>query len=419
MKIKPLLILACTLICAVAAQAQSFSGQYQIECAASSLSLDVSGGGTGNGAAIIQDSYSGATSQLWTFTATTNGYYQIINVNSGLGVNVTGSSTSNGALIQQWNYSQGGTANEWKPVLNSNGTYTFYNLNSGLVIDDPGGSTASGTQFDQWTANGGNNQQFNVISQSGSVLPQVIVPTLNTNEVIVAAATPQEYGAHGDGITDDSGAFQAAINAVNNLGGGVVYAPAGNYAFYTNINIPTGVTLQGNWQDWTKGTNGCVGTTFKVYYGAGNTNAPPFINLNSSATLKDCNIWYPNQNPNSITAYPYSVSITGGQGVAQDVVLVNSYYGMEAVGPAHYHMTTVIGTPLYVGFYGDQSYDVEHSTDFRFNPNIWAISKLTNAPSAGGGICDVDKGQWNGNVDGILRHIAIGGYRNQRLQHWG
>ena len=402
MKLKPLLILACTLVCAGAVNAQSFSGQYQIECVASSLSLDVSGGGTGNGAAIIQDSYTGAASQLWTFTPTTNGYYQIINVNSSLGVNVTSSSTSNGAGIQQWNYSQGGTANEWKPVLNSNGTYTFYNLNSGLVIDDPGSSTTSGTQFDQWSANGGNNQQFNVISQSGSVFPQVIVPTLNTNEVIVAAATPQEYGAHGDGITDDSGAFQAAINAVNNLGGGVVYAPAGNYAFYTNINIPTGVTLQGNWTDWTTGTGGCVGTTFKVYYGAGNTNASPFIYMNTSSALKDCNIWYPNQNPNGITAYPYSVSIANDQCLVQNVVLVNSYMGIESIGPAHYHMITVIGTPLFVGFAGDQSYDVEHSTDIRFNPNVWPASKLTNAPAVGGAYATWMKangtGLWIGNA---------------------
>src|ERR1700728_864194 len=164
----------------------------------------------------------------------------------------------------------------------------------------------------------------------------VVIPTLNTNEMVVAAATPQEFGAVGDGITDDSGAFQAAINAVYNSGGGVVYAPAGNYAFYTNLNIPTGVTLHGDWQDWTTGTNGCVGTTFKVYYGVGNTNAQPFITVATSATLKDVNIWYPNQNPNSITAYPYSISITGGENVVQNVVLVNSYAGIEAIGPAHY-----------------------------------------------------------------------------------
>ena len=71
----------------------------------------------------------------------------------------------------------------------------------------------------------------------------MVVPTLNSNEIVVAATTPQEYGAKGDGITDDSAAFQSAINAVynpGNWGGGVVFVPAGYYAFYTNIVIPQG-----------------------------------------------------------------------------------------------------------------------------------------------------------------------------------
>jgi hypothetical protein len=211
----------------------------------------------------------------------------------------------------------------------------------------------------------------------------VVIPTLNTNEVVVVAATPQEYGAVGDGITDDSGAFQAAMNAVYNSGGGVVYAPAGDYAFYTNLTIPTGVTLHGDWQDWTTGTNGLVGTTFKVYYGAGNTNASPFINMDSTSALKDCNIWYPNQNPNSITPYPYSIAVNL-QELVQNVVLVNSYMGIYAVGSSYYKLITIIGTPLFIGYYGNNNDDVNHSADIRFNPNIWAISKLTNAPSAGG-----------------------------------
>jgi hypothetical protein len=222
---------------------------------------------------------------------------------------------------------------------------------------------------------------------TATLSPQVIVPSLNTNEVIVAMATPQMFGAHGDGITDDSGPFQNAMNAVANAGGGVVYAPAGNYAFYTNLTIPTGVTLQGNWKDWTTGTNGCVGTTFKVYFGAGqitNASYTAFINVTTSATLKDVNIWYPNQNPNSITPYPYTLQASGGENIVQNVVLVNSYQGISAIFTAHYHLTTVIGTPLFIGFLGDQCYDVCHTEDIRFNPNVWAASKLTNAPAVGG-----------------------------------
>ncbi len=219
------------------------------------------------------------------------------------------------------------------------------------------------------------------------VFPEIIVPSLNTNEIVVAATTPQQYGAKGDGITDDSAAFQAAINAVYNSGGnggGVVYVPAGNYAFYTNITIQTGVTLHGNWKDWTKGTNGCVGTTFKVYYGAGNTNAPPFIQCGQGSSLKGVNIWYPNQNPNSITPYPFTISLNGvNNSVVQNVVLVNSYLGIEADGDSEWIVSSVIGSPLCLGLTADSIADICQTEDIRFNPNIWAISKLTNAPAVG------------------------------------
>src|SRR5882724_852793 len=199
---------------------------------------------------------------------------------------------------------------------------------------------------------------------------RVVIPTLNTNESVVTKTTPQDYGAVGDGITDDSAAFQAAINAVYNSGGpggGVVYVPLGNYAFYTNITLLSGVTLHGDWTDWTKGTNGLVGTTFKVYYGVGQTNATPFISMGSSTALRDVNIWYPNQNPASIVGYPFTIQLNGDS-VMQNVVLVNSYQGIQVTShSSEWILSTVIGTPLFMGFttVGIIA-DISHMEDIRF-----------------------------------------------------
>lgn len=141
----------------------NFAGKFEIQSVSSGQALDVSGGSTANGAAILQWPYGGGSNQLWNFIPTSNGYYQIKNAYSALDVNVAGASTANGAAIVQWQFGSQGN-DQWLPVRNSDGSYIFYNRNSGLLLDNPGGTT-QGVQFDQWGANGGINQRFNVIGR--------------------------------------------------------------------------------------------------------------------------------------------------------------------------------------------------------------------------------------------------------------
>ena len=55
-----------------------------------------------------------------------------------------------------------------------------------------------------------------------------------------------EYGAVGDGVTDDTSAIQAAIDACATAGGGVVYFPPGTYAVtQITINAQDNVQLKG------------------------------------------------------------------------------------------------------------------------------------------------------------------------------
>src|SRR5690348_4357840 len=46
---------------------------------------------------------------------------------------------------------------------------------------------------------------------------------------LVGTYNVRDYGAVGDGVTDDHTAFQNAVNAANAAGGGSLYAPAGTY----------------------------------------------------------------------------------------------------------------------------------------------------------------------------------------------
>ena len=265
---------------------------------------------------------------------------------------------------------------------------------SNVVLQYNGARSGSGSFVAGTLPNGAtlvDNTSTHTVSvvNGASAFPQVIVPSLNTNEMVVAATTPQMYGAKGDGITDDTAAFQDAMNAVyhsGGSGGGVVYVPAANYAFYSRLNIPMGVTLHGNWTDWTQGAQGLVGTTFKVYFGAGQSNAAPFINMGFGTTLKGINIWYPNQNPNNIASYPFTIGLSGDC-VVQNVVLVNSYQGIQAStanGPTEWILSTLIGTPLSMGLWADNIADICQTEDLRFSPAVWASSGLSNAPAAGG-----------------------------------
>lgn len=53
------------------------------------------------------------------------------------------------------------------------------------------------------------------------------------------------YGALGDGANDDTSAIQAAINAANTAGGGIVFFPAGTYLVTSSLTCHDGVSMWG------------------------------------------------------------------------------------------------------------------------------------------------------------------------------
>lgn len=97
----------------------------------------------------------------------------------------------------------------------------------------------------------------------------------------------KDFGAVGDGVTDDTAAIQAAIDAVDASGGGTVFIPAGSYEITTAINMKNGVDIVGAGYRTLVTPNGCDGFIFNYTTGFSNTR---ISNLGIEGTGTSTNI---------------------------------------------------------------------------------------------------------------------------------
>ena len=192
------------------------------------------------------------------------------------------------------------------------------------------------------------------------------------------ALSVHDFGATGDGKTDDTAVFQKCLDAAGQSGGGVVYAPRGNYFFAGHLNVPGAVTLKGVWES-VPAHNGIRdaglpkptddGTTFLVTESAGREDGPPFITLNHNTTLKGVVIYYPDQNPaEEPKPYPYAIAMRGKNPTVLAVELLNPYNGIDASQNERHLIRDVQGQPLRRGIFVDFIYDIGRIENVHFNP---------------------------------------------------
>jgi hypothetical protein len=188
----------------------------------------------------------------------------------------------------------------------------------------------------------------------------------------------QDFGAKGDGKTDDTVAFQKALDTAARNGGGVVEAPRGNYFFAGHLSIPNAVTLRGIWESVPshvgirnpgapKPTDD--GTTFLVTENAGKEDGPAFITLNNNSTLKGVVLYYPDQDPGAEPKeYPWAIAMRGKNPAVLGVELLNPYNGIDAAHNERHLIRDVQGQPLRRGIYVDDIYDIGRIENVHFNP---------------------------------------------------
>ena len=184
-----------------------------------------------------------------------------------------------------------------------------------------------------------------------------------------------DFGAVGDGITDNTAAFQSALDAAAESANGVVNAPSGRYRFDGRLVFPAAVSLVGDWQSvpshegW-DGVSVPVKNTVLLPVGdRGQADAGAFIQLNANCTLRGVSIFYPEQNRDGEPAvYPYAISMRGNNPAVLDVELVNPYQGIDARSNQRALIRNVHGQPLRMGIYVDQVYDIGRIENVHWNP---------------------------------------------------
>ncbi|MDR2757576.1 MAG: glycoside hydrolase family 55 protein [Planctomycetaceae bacterium] len=197
----------------------------------------------------------------------------------------------------------------------------------------------------------------------------------------VSAQSPlnvREFGAVGDGKTDDTAAFQKALDAAATSDSQVVSVPRGNYRFEGSLEVPVGVTLKGVWESVPAHigirNKGQVrptddGTTFLVTGGQGQINDTPFLTLNTNSTLKGICIYYPDQKEDDVpTEYPWTIAMRGKNPAILDCELLNPYQAIDATKNERHLIRNISGQPLRLGIYVDSIYDIGRIENVHFNP---------------------------------------------------
>jgi len=263
---------------------------------------------------------------------------------------------------------------------------------------------------------------------------QSIKTVYPTKDWVIAdfVVTDPRFGAKARPGFDNRAAFQAAIDAAYNNGGGVVYIPAGNYEFRSQqtatrkvrvrqgteqimkdfnyqyvLNLPSGVQLRGDWADPALNKGKVLGTILEVRVGKNAPNyngtveswwndaqadnalrttytsiADRFIDMNSGTGVTNLSIWYPEQQIDDVKPYPWTLFQPSGDcATIENLTLVNAYNGFySAPSELHYILNSYM-TALHTGIEVHVCTDNGRIENVKIDPTYWANSGLPGSPS--------------------------------------
>ena len=203
----------------------SISGSYVLVNRNSGKVLEVPGASTNNGIILVQDSYTGASNQIWSvcpIPATFGGdasYYTLVAEHDGVTADETGYSFNNGNPIQQWN---GGTntVEQWYFEYVGTNNFRIHSRWSSKCIGVLNGSGVSGAQIVQSDIDGTADQLWRLIPVGAPIQfsapgwPSTIAATANQVSVQVTWSTNFE----------PAGATYTVLRSTNSVGSYAIVA---------------------------------------------------------------------------------------------------------------------------------------------------------------------------------------------------
>jgi len=163
----------------------------------------------------------------------------------------------------------------------------------------------------------------------------------------VVAPTQDPYGAAGDGETDDTKAIQRALADIGDGGGGTVYLPQGQYRITDQLTVPEGVELRGAAGTVLPRTGnvdrqGQTVLQLDTEPAANDPDTDPApIHIGDSAGIRGITLLHPDQRVPTedgvetkadLRSYPFTIRVDGSGSWVQDILLVNSYNGIDVNG---------------------------------------------------------------------------------------
>jgi len=135
-----------------------------------------------------------------------------------------------------------------------------------------------------------------------------------------------QFGATADGLSespsDNTPAFQHALDAAGRSGGGEVYVPAGAYRFNSSLTIPSGVELRGSFD--AQHHTMSKGSLLLPVGGRGRDDGDAFLNLMTGSGVRGLNVWRPDRKIAHIEMYPWVVRSLGPRCWLMDFTALNA-----------------------------------------------------------------------------------------------